>query len=227
MAEQQSGWAAAHLVGNAGGNRSQPDAGDVAPGEALKLRTILLFGAPGSGKGTQGKILGTIPGYFHCSCGEVFRSLRLDTDLGRVFVAYSSQGQLVPDGPTIELWRQFIDASRKAGRFDPAQDTLVLDGIPRNVAQAELLKDTLDVRALIYLTCPAPEKLVERLQRRAVRENRLDDANLEVIRARLETYDRESRPVLDFYGPALLREVDATQSPIGVLLDVLKTVIAL
>ena len=52
----------------------------------MKLRTILLFGAPGSGKGTQGKILGTIPGYYHCACGDVFRNLNADSRLGHVFL---------------------------------------------------------------------------------------------------------------------------------------------
>lgn len=193
----------------------------------MRLRTILLFGAPGSGKGTQGKVLGNIPGFFHCSCGEVFRSLKMDSDLGRVFVEYSSKGQLVPDEPTIQLWREFIESSRQAGRFDPASDTLLLDGIPRNGQQAELLKDTLDVRAIFYLTCPEPDKLVERLQRRALRENRLDDANLDVIRSRLQTYERESKPVLDFYGPAVLHAIDATQTPVEVLQDILNRIATL
>ncbi|RME93012.1 MAG: nucleoside monophosphate kinase [Verrucomicrobia bacterium] len=190
----------------------------------MKFQTILLFGAPGSGKGTQGKVLGALPGFFHCSCGEVFRSLKMDSPLGRVFVEYSSRGELVPDEPTIELWRQFITNCRKSGQYDPANDMLVLDGIPRNLRQAELLQDSLDVRAVIYLTCADPEKLVQRLQRRALKENRLDDANLDTIRRRLETYERESRPVLDFYGRDLLHEVDATQRPIDVLRDVVEIV---
>ena len=63
----------------------------------MKFRTILLFGAPGAGKGTQGKILGTIPNFFHCACGEVFRSLQSDSALGPTFIDYSGRGQLVPD----------------------------------------------------------------------------------------------------------------------------------
>jgi adenylate kinase len=188
----------------------------------MKHRTVLLFGAPGSGKGTQGRILGTIPGFFHCSCGEVFRSLRPDTELGRIFVRYSSQGRFVPDEPTVELWRQYIANCERTGRYHPDTDFLVLDGIPRNVRQAELLRDTLDVRVVMHLTCPDRDQLVQRLQRRALRENRLDDANLEVIRDRLRTYELETRPVLDFYGPALRREVNAAQPPLAVLQDVLK-----
>lgn len=193
----------------------------------MKLRTILLFGAPGSGKGTQGKVLGSLPGFFHCSCGEVFRNLKLDSELGRVFVHYSSRGELVPDEPTVRLWRQFIENVQQAGRFDPARDTLVLDGIPRNLVQAQLLQDTLEVRAVLYLTCPVPEKLIERLQRRALKENRLDDANLDVIRSRLDTYDRESRPVLEHYGPDRLHVIDATKTPVKVLQDVLQVVVQL
>lgn len=95
----------------------------------MKFRTILLFGAPGSGKGTQGKILGTIPGFYHLACGDLFRNLRIDSPLGRVFIDYSSKGQLVPDEPTIELWQQHINAQTQLGRFHPDRDTLVLDGI--------------------------------------------------------------------------------------------------
>jgi adenylate kinase len=187
----------------------------------MKYRTILLFGAPGAGKGTQGKILGTIPNFFHCACGDVFRSLKADSSVGQVFLQYSSRGQLVPDGPTVQLWHHFIDGSTKTGRFHPESDTLVLDGIPRNVAQARLLADTLEVIGIFYLKCEHGDALVERLQRRALRENRLDDANIEVIRSRLATYDRETRPVLDCYDPALLHRINADQTPVQVLFEIL------
>src|SRR5205814_10271549 len=104
----------------------------------------------------------------------------------------------------------------------PEQDTLVLDGIPRNVHQAEMLKDTIEVVAIFYLRCTKVDQLVERLQRRALKENRLDDANIDVIRNRLKTYDRESKPVLNYYGKKLLHRIDADQSPAKVLHDILR-----
>ncbi|MFM8468767.1 MAG: adenylate kinase family protein [Limisphaerales bacterium] len=188
----------------------------------MKLRTILLFGAPGSGKGTQGKILGTIPGYYHCACGDVFRNLNADSRLGKTFLDYSSRGELVPDEATVDLWRNNIQANPMLGRFTPERDTVVLDGIPRNAAQARMLQGTLDVRALLHLTCPDRNKMVERLQRRALRDNRLDDANLDVIRNRLQVYDQETKPVLDFYGPDVVHDINATQTPVEVLSDILK-----
>jgi adenylate kinase len=191
----------------------------------MKYRTVLLFGAPGSGKGTQGKIIGAIPDFFHFACGDAFRNLRINDPLGRIFVEYSSRGQLVPDQHVIDLWRRNIQASTVDGGFDPERDTLVLDGIPRNVAQAEMLSSTLDVRALIHLTCADQDKMVERLQRRALRENRLDDANLEVIRQRLATSEAETKPVLDFYGPRIVRDVDSTQPPVFVLRDIIQVLV--
>jgi len=188
----------------------------------MKYRTILLFGAPGAGKGTQGKILGTIPNFYHCACGDVFRNLTAESEIGRVFIEYSSRGELVPDEPTVELWQQFIVNIQRTGRFQPDTDTLVLDGIPRNVHQAEMLKNTLDVRAVFYLRCPTMNKLVERLQRRALRENRLDDANLDIIRYRLKTYERETKPVLNFYGSKVVHKIDSTQAPAEVLVDILR-----
>jgi adenylate kinase len=188
----------------------------------VKYRSILLFGAPGAGKGTQGKILGVIPNFFHCACGDVFRNLRADSALGRLFIEYSSRGELVPDGPTIELWRQFIENTTKIGRFHPEQDTLVLDGIPRNVVQAEILRDTLNVLAVFYLKDSNEEKLITRIQRRAIKENRLDDANLTVIRHRLETYESDTKPVLNFYGDKLVHQINADQTPAKVLADILQ-----
>ena len=193
----------------------------------MKLRTILLFGAPGSGKGTQGKILGNIPNYYHCACGDVFRNLNADGRLGRVFLDYSSRGELVPDESTVDLWRTNIQANTMLGRFNPERDTLVLDGIPRNAAQAQMLQGTLDVRALLHLTCPEMNKMVERLQRRALRDNRLDDANLDVIRNRLQVYEGETKPVIDFYGPDIVHNIDATQTPVEVLRDILRIVATL
>lgn len=190
-------------------------------------RTFLLFGAPGAGKGTQGKILGTIPNFFHFACGDAFRNLKIESELGRTFIDYSSQGKLVPDEPTIELWRREIDASVATGRFNPQTDTLILDGIPRNPRQAEMLKSVLEVRAVFYLTCSNLEQMVNRLQRRALRENRLDDANLEIIRSRLATYEQETRPVLDYYGPQRVHQIDSAQPPTKVLLDILGVIQAL
>jgi len=166
--------------------------------------------------------LGVIPNFFHCACGDVFRNLRTDSPLGKVFVEYSSRGELVPDGPTIELWRQFIENNTKIGRFHPDQDTLVLDGIPRNVAQAEILRDVLDVAGVFYLYCNNFDNLVARIQRRAIKENRLDDANIEVIRQRLRTYEEVTKPVLNFYGPELVHEIEADQSPAKVLSEILR-----
>jgi adenylate kinase len=187
----------------------------------MKYRSVLLFGAPGAGKGTQGKILGTIPRFYHCACGDVFRSLSVSSPVGRIFVEYTSRGELVPDEPTVDLWRQFIENSERTGRFHPERDTLILDGIPRNRHQAEMLADTLDVRAIFYLHCTNFNDMVERLQKRALKENRLDDANLEVIRRRLKVYDKETKPVLSFYGRKLVHRIDSTQSPIKVLSNIL------
>ncbi|MGE3311816.1 MAG: adenylate kinase family protein [Limisphaerales bacterium] len=187
-----------------------------------KYRAILLFGPPGAGKGTQGKILGQIPNFIHFSSGDAFRSLRVDSPLGRVFVEYASKGQLVPDEPTIELWHKSVHGLIANGRFNPDADTLVLDGIPRNPRQVEIMEELIEVKAILDLFCPVLDKLVVRLQRRALKENRLDDANVEVIRNRLETYKRETRAVLECYPDTLIHLIDSTQEPMLVLLDILK-----
>jgi adenylate kinase len=87
-----------------------------------------------------------------------------------------------------------------------------------------MLKDSLNVVAIFFLRTPKPAQLVERLQRRALKENRLDDANLDVIRNRLATYERESAPVLDFYGRDIVHRINADQTPMKVCFDILKRV---
>ena len=186
-----------------------------------------MFGAPGSGKGTHGKILGAIPGFVHCSCGDVFRNLNPETPLGKVFVEYSSRGQLVPDELTIELWQEFVQGLVATHRFHPATDTLVLDGIPRSVHQAERLRKFVNVAAVFYLCSANVNTLVRRLQRRALKDNRLDDANLEVIRERLKTYERETKPVLNFYGKKLVHRINADGTPPEMFAKILRHVLRL
>lgn len=191
-----------------------------------KYKTILLFGAPGSGKGTQGKMLGTLPGFVHVACGEVFRSIDLNSEVGKVFLKYSSQGELVPDDFTIRLWKEHIDKLVHTGVFKPDSDTLVLDGIPRNVQQAQMLDEHINVFKLVVLRAVHNRaEMVRRLKSRALKENRLDDANEKTIQHRLEVYDSESRPVLAYYPKELRVDVDALQTPIEVAHDILSAIL--
>jgi len=190
----------------------------------MKYRTFILFGAPGSGKGTQGKTLGSIPRFFHCPCGDVFRSIDTRTKVGKAFLEYSSKGQLVPDDVTVELWKAAIHAAVDAHKFKPDIDILVLDGIPRNVAQAKIMKHMIDVEKVFHLACPDRETLFQRLKKRALKDNRLDDANEEVIKRRLDIYEKESKPVLSHYAKECITVIDAMQPPAKVLFDILASV---
>jgi adenylate kinase len=191
----------------------------------MKYQTYLIFGAPGSGKGTQGKILGTIPRFYHCACGDVFRSLDTRTELGQKFLEYASRGQLVPDDITVKLWQASIADVVRSHTFKPDIDALILDGIPRNVKQAEIMSAIIEVKKVFHLSCPDRALLVGRLKKRALKDNRFDDANEEVIRRRLTTYDAESKPLLDFYGPALTQDIDAQQMPVKVTYDILAAIL--
>jgi len=190
-----------------------------------RYQAILLFGAPGSGKGTQGKILGSIPGFYHLSCGEVFRTLDMSSELGRVFVQHSSKGLLVPDDATIRMWHENMHARTVLSDYKPKVDLLVLDGIPRNVAQAKLVEKHIHVLQVIHLVCPDKEEMIKRLRRRALKENRIDDAKEEVIRRRWQVYEDETFPVLKHYPARLISEVAATGSPARVLEHILECVV--
>lgn len=192
---------------------------------ADRLRSLLLFGPPGVGKGTQGKALGAIPGLMHHSSGDVFRSLDKTSDLGRTFLSYSTKGELVPDDLTIQIWRADIDRRIAAGSFNPATDLLLLDGIPRNPAQGDLMDAHVDVIGIIQLTASDTQELVSRLSNRAAKENRPDDADEAVIRRRLEIYEDATAPMLAHYDASLVHEVDALGTPAEVLRRVLDVVI--
>lgn len=190
-----------------------------------RYKTILLFGPPGAGKGTQGKILGHVPGFYHLSCGDVFRNLDIASHLGKVFVEYSSKGLLVPDEPTVQMWSQHMHARTVLSIYKPQVDLLILDGIPRNVNQAKLLEKHIKVLKIVHLVCPDEERMIERLRRRAIKENRFDDAREDVIRKRWEVYKAETYPVLNYYDKGLIAEVDAMGSPGQVLIEVLKRLV--
>lgn len=190
-----------------------------------RYQTILLFGAPGAGKGTQGKILGQIPGFYHLSCGDVFRSMDMSSKLGQIFREYSSRGELVPDEVTVQMWHKNIHAQTVLSIYKPQVDLLVLDGIPRNPNQAVMMKKHIKVLKVVHLVCKDKEKMIERLQRRALKENRADDAKIEVIRRRWEVYERETYPVLECYPASVIAEVDAIGSPARVLQKILEQVV--
>jgi adenylate kinase len=124
---------------------------------------------------------------------------------------------LVPDEITVRLWHESIRKTVESGKFRPDRDYLILDGIPRNVGQAALMEDLIEVRRVFHLSCPDRDKLVARLKKRALRDNRLDDANEEVIRHRLSTYDSESKPMLEHYSSVKRHDIDATMTPLEVL----------
>ena len=193
--------------------------------EKSRYQTVLLFGAPGAGKGTQGKILGQIPGFYHLSIGEMFRTLDINSELGRIFREHSSRGELVPDEITVKMWAENIRAQKILSIYKPHDDLLVLDGIPRSVTQARLMDQHIEVLEVIHLVCRDKDKMIERLQRRALKENRADDAKKEVIMRRWEVYEQETQPVLDYYPADIIREVDAVGSPASVLQHVLEVLV--
>lgn len=191
---------------------------------AHRFKTVLLFGAPGSGKGTQGKILGRIPGYFHCACGDVFRNLDVHSELGKIFYDYSSRGELVPDDVTVRMWHQAIQSRGATQEYKPKSDLLILDGIPRTLEQAQMMDKLIEVYAVVHLVCKDEKAMITRLRRRALKENRVDDADEKVIRNRWKVYETETKQVLDHYPTETIYEVNAVQSPARVLHDVLEVV---
>jgi adenylate kinase len=188
--------------------------------DTIRYRTILLFGMPGAGKGTQGAVLAHLPGVIHISSGDLFRRLTKHGQLSREVVSYTTRGMLVPDELTIRIWRRYIEILRLQEELDPAQSTLLLDGIPRNYAQAEQLDGELDVIQIFHLRVKDLDQARARLAARAVRENRLDDINEEVVQRRFKIYEMETYKTLSFYDPSIIYEIDASREPLFVHRDI-------
>ena len=128
------------------------------------FKTVLLLGAPGAGKGTQGKLLSNVPGFHHMSTGDMFRNLDLESETGREIKGFMTRGELVPDELTVRLWRENIRARVTLGLFKPAMEILLLDGLPRNTAQADLIAEDCDVLAVAHLMAKDEEAMIERLK---------------------------------------------------------------
>ena len=192
---------------------------------STRYPSILLFGPPGVGKGTQGQILGSIPGFFHLATGDMFRSLDKESEIGMEFTRYSSQGLLVPDFLTVRLWLQHVEQLIARELYNPEVDVLLLDGIPRSVPQAESMKEYIDPCIIIHLVCEDLSEMVRRMQKRATEQGRPDDADESVIRKRFEVYSEQTAPVLACYDRSIISDIDALGTQAEVLLRVLSAVL--
>jgi adenylate kinase len=103
----------------------------------------------------------------------------------------------------------------------------VLDGIPRNVRQAEILERHIDVLQVFHLSCPNRDELARRMRKRALKDNRIDDASDRVIDQRIATYEAETKPILAYYPEERVTTIDATQAPVKVLSEILNRILSL
>lgn len=166
------------------------------------MKNIVIFGAPGSGKGTQSDLLVERYGFKHISTGDVLRAeIKNGTELGQTAKSFIDQGQLIPDELMIGILASTYD------KLCPCEG-VIFDGFPRTVPQAEALKAMLaergtGVSAMLELDVP-DAMLVERLVNRGKTSGRADD-NEETIRRRLEVYNTQTAPLIDWYEREGLR----------------------
>ncbi len=158
---------------------------------------VLLLGPQGSGKGTQAKLIAKTYGIPHIATGDMIREMKeLDTPLGHELKEIYDRGDLVGDDLMIRLIESRLDRGDTLPGF-------VLDGFPRTMPQAEALDDLLrrlgrDLDVVLELQVTDRDVLLERMVKRATEEGRSDDTP-EVIRRRLELYDRETAPLVEYY----------------------------
>ena len=184
------------------------------------MLNIVIFGAPGSGKGTQSDNLIKTYGLFHISTGDVLRDhIKRGTELGTTAKAYIDKGQLIPDELMIGILASVLDDNA-----DKASKGVIFDGFPRTIAQAEALEKMLKERntgvsAVVGLEVPEDE-LVERLIKRGKESGRSDD-NLETIKGRLQVYHNQTSPLQDFYKQkGLYKAIKGTGSIDGIFADI-------
>jgi adenylate kinase len=180
---------------------------------------VVLLGPPGSGKGTQGQRLADRLGLTHIATGDLLRGeTAAGTPLGRRVQGYLDRGELVPDEVIIDLVLPMITEAVKGNGY-------VLDGFPRSVSQAQSGREMAEKigatpNLVVYLDVPT-EALVERLLARAQIEGRSDDTH-DVIANRLQVFDDETRPLIDYYrGRGLLHIVDADRPEDDVTAEIL------
>ncbi len=189
------------------------------------ISAFLIFGAPGSGKGTVGAKLAATAGVKHLSTGDIFRGLSPASENGKLFASYAGVGKLVPDEVTVKIFSRYVNGLIDTNKFDPEKDSFLLDGIPRTVAQAELIKSVVDVKHIFVLDIPDYSVIVERLLKRAKIENRKDDSDESVIRSRLNEYEEKTAAVLGAYNSSLISKINGSQSPDEVFRDTLSAYI--
>ena len=164
----------------------------------ITMKHLILFGPPGSGKGTQAKKLVEKFGMVHISTGDLFRyEIGNKTELGMEAQSYMDKGQLVPDSVTIGMLKNKVNMHPDASGF-------IFDGFPRTIAQSEALDAFLaereeSVNGLVALKVEDQE-IVDRLLERGKTSGRKDDANEEVIRNRIAVYKAETSPVYNYYN---------------------------
>lgn len=162
------------------------------------MLNIVIFGAPGSGKGTQSDNLIKTYGLFHISTGDVLRdNIKRGTELGATAKAYMDKGQLIPDDLMISILADVLDANREA-----AAPGVIFDGFPRTIAQAEALDTMLAERGtaistVVGLEVPE-EELIERILLRGKLTGRSDD-NMETVKSRLDVYHNQTAPLQEYY----------------------------
>jgi adenylate kinase len=184
-----------------------------------KYDVILFFGPPGSGKGTQAKILAENSNgkYLHFSTGDMFRALKnnpqmANSEIGKKITKTIEGGNLVSDDLTIELFLKTLEEYQKEGKYNPKKQIIILDGLPRNVAQVHLIKDHLNIIKIVYLYASDLNVFAERIAKRASIEGRKDDADPKIVKNRLEVYEKDTFPVIKEYTKDLILNIDALPS---------------
>tara|TARA_Y100000310_G_scaffold33820_2_gene31953 strand:- start:2624 stop:3202 length:579 start_codon:yes stop_codon:yes gene_type:complete len=173
---------------------------------------IILFGPPGVGKGSEGKLLGDMGDYFHFSSGEMFRNLDQHTKLGKKVSELIDKGNFIDDHVTLELARQTLMSHRAHGRYSPDSQYILLDGLPRNIKQVPMVNKFVDIQQVINFYVPNEDILVDRIKSRAEKQGRADDANEAIIRKRLKIYHQNTKPMLDLYSSEIIINIDGSGS---------------
>ena len=186
-----------------------------------KYKTILIFGPPGAGKGTIASMIGATGNHYHLSSGEIFRGLAPESKHGKLFYELCQKGQMMPDELTVEIWRKYTEGLINTNKFFPSQQFLMLDGIPRTLAQAILMEQYIDVIHIIVFEVENENELVRRLARRATIEKRVDDASVESVKNRIREYRVLSTQVLEHFPEEIISRFNAELTPTEVLRDVL------
>ncbi len=188
----------------------------------IPYNSILLFGCPGSGKGTQGKLIARNNMFFFFSLGELFRKFKITDSLGKIYQEFASSGKSLPDEYAINICKKALCCNVFLRNFNPIEQILVLDGFPRSYKQYKEMDNFINIKVAIYLLCDNDIALKRILHRKKNKSNRIEDQKKQIILNRINEYRNTIEPLIELIPKEKVVKLNSERSRKEIFKDISK-----